>query len=196
MRRLPARGTVMVRMLARNLVTLCSALLLFACGGDAAKGPTPEQVKAEAAKKEQEVKDAAAVAERKAKREADEATQAAAKEKVTAELERLTVLPEKLPKDPVAACEAVGKAHDDFIKRVGDPKAIAAWDAGGKDKALPMTIVQCTQADSVKTAACQKNAFDGAGPELKDETKAMMQICIDKFASKRAPAGMPRRRPG
>ncbi len=181
---------------SRTLTTLCS-LLLFACGGGAPKGPTPEQQKAEAAKKEQEAKDAAAVAERKAKREAEEAEAAAARTKVAAELERLTAtLPDKLPKDPVAACEAVGKSHDEFIKRTGDAKAIAAWDAGGKDKALPMTIVQCTQADSVKTAACQKNALDNAGPELKDETKAIMQMCIDKYASKRAPAAMPQKRPG
>jgi len=180
----------------RNLVVCCVALPLFACGGGTPKGPTAEQKQVEQAKKEEDAKNEAAVAERKAKREADEAVAVEAKKKVTAELERLTVLPEKLPKDPLAACEAVGKAHDEFIKRTGDAKAIAAWDAGGKDKALPMTIVQCAQADSVKTAACQKHAFDGAGPELKDETKAIMQMCIDKFASKKAPAAMPQRRPG
>jgi hypothetical protein len=169
---------------------------LLACGGGAPKGPTAEQKQAEEAKKAEDAKNEAGVAERKAKREAEVAAQAEAKTKVTAELERLTVLPEKLPKDPVAACEAVGKAHDEFVKRTGDAKAIAAWDAGGKDKALPMTIVQCAQADSVKTAACQKNALDGAGPELKDETKTIMQMCIDKFAAKKAPAAMPKRRPG
>ena len=181
----------------RTLVVCCVAVPLLACGGGEPKGPSADQKQVEAAKKAEDAKNEAAVAERKAKREADEAALAEAKSKVAAELERLTVLPDKLPKDPVAACEAVGKAHDEFVKRTGDAKAIAAWDAGGKDKALPMTIVQCAQADSVKTAACQKNALDGAGPELKDETKQIMQMGIDKFAAaKKAPAAMPQRRPG
>ena len=60
-----------------------------------------------------------------------------------------------------------------------------------------MTVVRCTQADSIKAAACQKNALDGAGPELKDEVGKLMQLCIDKFAAKgQPPAGMPQRRPG
>ena len=185
------------RLVLRSFLVCCVALPLFACGGGAPKGPSAEEQKAAADKLAEAAKNEAAVAERKAKREADEVVQAEAKKKVKAELERLTVLPEKLPKDPVAACEAVGKAQDEFVKRTGDAKAIAAWDAGGKDRALPMTIVQCTQADSVKTAACQKHAFDGAGPELKDETKQIMQMCIDKFAAaKKAPAAMPQRRPG
>jgi len=185
------------RFVLSSFIVCCVALPLLACGGGAPKGPTAEEKQAETAKKEEAAKNEAAVAERKAKREAEEVLQAEAKKKLAAELERLTVLPEKLPKDPVAACEAVGKAQDEFVRRTGDAKAIAAWDAGGKDNALPMTIVQCTQADSVKTAACQKHAFDGAGPELKDETKQIMQMCIDKFAAaKKAPAAMPQRRPG
>lgn len=186
-------------MLALRTVLLCSSLGLLACGGGAPKGPTPEQKAAEAKKAADDAEvEAKALAERKAKREADEAKQAEADKKVADEVERLTAtLPEKLPKDPVAACDAVGKAQDAFVRRTGDAKAIEAWDAGGKDKALPMTIVQCTQADSVKTAACQKAAFDGAGAELKDQSKKLMQVCIDKYANKKAPpAGMPQRRPG
>lgn len=181
----------------RRFVALSTALWMSACGGGEPPGPTPEQKQAEAKKKEQEAAEEAAVAERKAKREAEQKAKAEAEAKVTAELERLCVVPEKLPKDPVAACDAVGKAYDAYIRRVGDAAAVAAWDGGEKDKSVPMAVVQCTQADSVKTAACQKNALDNAGPGLKDEVKKMMQICIDKFASKRQPpAGMPQRRPG
>jgi hypothetical protein len=86
------------------------------------------------------------VTARKAKREAEEKAKTEADAKVAAELERLCVVPAKLPKDPVAACEEVGKAHDAFIRRVGDAKAVADWDASGKEAALPMTVVQCTQA--------------------------------------------------
>lgn len=173
-------------------------MCLPACGGSKSDGPSAEQKAAEAKKKaDEEAAEAAAVTARKAKREADEKAKADADAKVAAELERLCVVPAKLPKDPVAACEDVGKAHDAYIRRVGDAKAVADWDASGKEAALPMTVVQCTQADSVKTAACQKNALEGAGPELKDHVKKMMQVCIDKFGSKRAPpSGMPQKRPG
>lgn len=173
-------------------------LLALACGEPKKTGPTAEEKAAEAKKAEDEAKEAKAVAERKAKREADEKAKTEADAKVTAELERLSgTLPAKLPKDPVAACEDVGKAQDAFVRRLGDEKAIAAWDGGGKDKALPMAIVQCTQADSVKTAACQKNIFDNATADLKDATKQIMQVCIDKYGNKgKPPAGMPQKRPG
>lgn len=182
-----------------RLLTLCAALSLMACGGSSKPAGTgADQKAADEAAKVKAAADEAAVAARKAKREADEKAKVEAEAKLTAEFERLCVLPAKLPSDPVAACDAVGKAHDAFIRRVSDPAAVAAWDAGGSEKAIPMTVVRCTQADSVKTAACQKNALDGAGPELKDQVGKMMQLCIDKFAAKKgqAPAGMPQRRPG
>lgn len=180
-----------------RVLTICAALTLLACGGAKPAAPGPDQKAAEAAAAAKAADDDAAVAARKAKREAEEQAKAAAEAKLSAELERLCVLPDKLPKDPVAACEAVGKAHDAYVRRIGDPAAIAAWDAGGSDKALPMTVVRCTQADSVKAAACQKHALDGAGAELKDEVGKLMQLCIDKFAAKgQPPAGVPKRRPG
>ncbi len=179
-----------------RLLVLLPALTL-ACGGATPKGKTAEQKKAEADKKAQDAKDAEAIAKRKAKREAEEKAKAEAEAKLESELERLCVLPEKLPKDPVAACEAVGQAHDAYIRRLGDPDAIAKWDAEGKEKTIPMTVVRCTQADSVKAAACQKHALDGAGPELKDNLTKLMQTCIDKFPSRSRPKqGVPKRRPG
>lgn len=182
----------------RRLLLLCSTALVLACGASnsAGSGADDQKAKQAAAKKaEEDAKEAAGVAERKAKREAEDKLKAEAELKITAELERLSVLPEKLPKG--VTCDTVGKAQDAFVRRLGDAKAIAAWDAGGKDKAIPMTIVQCTQADSVKTAVCQQNMFDSAGPELKDEARKIMQVCIDKYGSTRKPpAGMPQKRPG
>jgi len=180
----------------RPTLLLCSTLLL-ACGDTKPAGPTAEAKATEAKKQADAADEARAVEARKAKREAEEKAKAEAALKVEGELERLCVVPAKLPKDLVAACEAVGAAQDAFVRRLGDAKAIAEWDASGKERAMPMTIVQCTQADDVRAAACQKNAFDGAGPELKDEAKKIMQVCIDKFGSKRAPpTGMPKKRPG
>jgi len=172
--------------------------LALGCGPGKPAGPGPDEQKAAAKKAEDDAKEAAGIAERKAKREAEEKQKAEAEAETAAELERLAAaLPDKLPRDPVAACDAVGQAQDAFVRRLGDAKAVAAWDAGGKDKAIPMAIVQCTQADSVKTAACQKSIFDGASPRLKDEARKIMQICIDKYGSTRKPpAGMPQKRPG
>lgn len=176
---------------------LCAALLPLACGGGSKAEGAEQKAKAAAAEATKNAEDEARAAERKAKREAEAAAKAEAMAKIASEFVRLCVLPAKIPSDPVAACEAVGKAHDAFIRRVSDPAAIAAWDGGGSEKALPMTVVRCTQADSVKAAACQKNALDGAGPELKDHVGKLMQLCIDKFAAKgQAPAGVPQRRPG
>lgn len=177
---------------------LCAALLPLACGGGSKAEGAEQKAKAAAAEATKNAEDEARAAERKAKREAEEKQKAEAEAETAAELERLAAaLPDKLPRDPVAACDAVGQAQDAFVRRLGDAKAVAAWDAGGKDKAIPMAIVQCTQADSVKTAACQKSIFDGASPKLKDEARKIMQICIDKYGSTRKPpAGMPQKRPG
>ncbi len=180
----------------RLLLLLCSTALVLACGGPAGPSADDQKAKQAAAKQaEDDAKEAAGIAERKAKREAEDKLKAEAELKIAAELERLSALPDKLPKG--VTCDTVGTAQDAFVRRLGDAKAIAAWDAGGKDKAIPMTIVQCTQADSVKTAVCQQNMFDSAGPELKDEARKIMQVCIDKYGSTRKPpAGMPQKRPG
>ena len=179
-----------------RIVLLSAALLSIACGGGSKADAADQKAKAaEADKAKKDAVDEAALAERKAKREAEDKLKAEAKLKIAAELERLSALPDKLPKG--VTCDTVGTAQDAFVRRLGDAKAIAAWDAGGKDKAIPMTIVQCTQADSVKTAVCQQNMFDSAGPELKDEARKIMQVCIDKYGSTRKPpAGMPQKRPG
>lgn len=181
-----------------RLALVASSLLVLACGEPKKTGPSADEKAAEAKKAQEDADNAKAVAERKAKREAEEKAKQDSDARVAGELERLSAaLPAKLPRDPVAACEEVGTAQDAFVRRVGGPEAVTAWDGGGKDKTLPMTIVQCTQADSVKTAACQKAVFDGAGPELKDAGKQIMQVCIDKYGSKaKPPAGMPQKRPG
>src|SRR5262249_25482240 len=119
-------------MRTRLIPPLCLTALALACGEPKKTGPTAEEQAATAKKPEDDAKDAAAVADGKAKREADEKAKADADAKVAAELERLSAtLPAKLPKDPVAACDAVGQAQDAFVRRLGDEKAIAAWDAGG-----------------------------------------------------------------
>lgn len=183
--------------LATCSLTLLLLLPLVGCDDSAGDQPSAADQKAAEEKKAKEEADAAAVAERKAKREAEEKAEAEVAKKREEAVAQLCVLPETLPKDPVAACEAVGKAHDEFVRRVGTPEAIAAWEGGGSEKTIPMSVVQCTQADSLQAAACQKHALDHADADLLDETKLLLQTCIDKFPSKRR-GGAPvlKKRPG
>lgn len=175
--------------------SLLFSLLVVACDSG---GSAPVETKKAAAEPEMDAETKARIAERKAKREAEFKAKQEAEAKLQSEIERLCVVPEKIEKDFVKACDAVGKAHDAFVRRGGDAEAIAAWDGGESERQIPMTVVQCTQADSPEVAACQKNALDGLGPEMKDYTKDFLQACIDKYASKKARKGaaVPKRRPG
>jgi hypothetical protein len=173
----------------------CSIVLFLSLGCDDGSAAPPAPAKAADAD-ELDAETKARLAERKAKREAEQKAKADAEAKLQGEIERLCIVPDDVPKDFVAACDAVGKAHDEYVRRSGDPEAIAEWDGGGSERHIPMTVVQCTQADSVEVAACQKHALDGLGPEMKDHIKDFLRACIDKYASKRPTAGVPKRRPG
>ena len=179
----------------RVSVVAMSLGLVVACDSG---GSAPVETKKAPAEEELDAETKARIAERKAKREAEAKAKADAEAKLGSEIERVCVVPDKIEKDFVKACDGVGKAHDEYIRRSGDADAISAWDGGGSERAIPMTVVQCTQADSVEVAACQKNALDNLGPEMKDHLKKFLQACIDKYASKRAPKGTapPKRRPG
>jgi hypothetical protein len=161
-------------------------------------GSAPVETKKAPAEEELDAETKARIAERKAAREAEAKAKAEAEAKLESEIERLCIVPENVEKDFVKACDGVGQAMDGFVRRSGDAEAIAAWDAGDNEKGIAMTVVQCTQADSVEVAACQKNVFDNLGPEMRDYIKDFMQACIDKHASKKAPKGAvpPKRRPG
>jgi hypothetical protein len=170
----------------RVIVVLVAAAV--GCDGESAKQKQEAAAKTKAEQEEADAKEqAAALADRKAKREAEFKAEQEAKEKVAAELERLCVVPDKLPKK-VPGCEEVGEAQDAFVRRVSTGEEIAAWDAGGKEEAIPMAVVQCTQADSAKVSLCQKTALDAAGPELKGHAKEILQTCIDKYGKDTAAA--------
>jgi colicin import membrane protein len=176
---------------------LLTVLSLVACDASTADAPTEAQKRVAAEKEAKDAEAAAAVAAGKAKRDAEKKAEEEAAKKLADELARICVLPEKMPKDPVAACEAVGQAHDAFIRRVGSPEAVAEWDAGGKEKVIPMSVVQCSQADSLEAAACQGHALEAAGPDMVDQTKIILQTCIDNFPGRRR-GGAPvlKQRPG
>lgn len=168
-------------------------LLLPACDGADTK--KADAAKAAAAKEKEQAEKDASVAKRRADREAGQKAGDEIKAKRTAEFARLCVLPDPLPKKS-PSCEDVGEAHDGFVRRVGEPDVVAKWDGGGKEAAMPMTVVRCTQAASNKVAMCQKNALDGAGAEMLGFEKDLLQKCIEAFGKAGGKAGVVPPKPG
>jgi hypothetical protein len=157
--------------LGRHLVLALG--LLGGCDGGI---PQPAEGKGDG--KESKV-DEEALARRKAEREAATKAKEDAADHLRAELERLCVVPDPMPKE-APTCEQVAQAHDDFVRRVGDAAAVTAWEAESEETTA-MTIVRCTQAGSSKVALCQKNALDGAGAELLPHATDLLDTCITRF---------------
>jgi len=182
-------------MLPDSRTILFMALAFAGCGGErsAIVSEKGEVVK-------EEVKDAdfdKRMADRKAKREADELAKADATKAKGDALDKITVLPAKKPKKIEAACDAVGAAQDRFMQRLHTGEVLAKWNA---DKgAMLMTQAQCNKVGSIDVAACQANALDQAPPELKEDALTILQRCTDKFAPP-PPAGgdakIPRKKGG
>src|SRR5688500_2427531 len=104
------------------------AVVLAGCDDSGKKQKQEQEAAAKAEKAEADAKkDSAALAERKAKRDAEFAAKQEAEQKVAGERERLCVAPDKLPKK-VPGCEEVGEARDAFVRRVSSPEEIAAWE--------------------------------------------------------------------
>jgi len=118
--------------------------------------------------------------ERKQKRLAEEKAKADVDAARTAALEKVAVLPPKLPKKIDKACAEVGEAQDRFMQRMFTGEVLEKWTAA-KGTQLPMTVMQCTKAGSLEVAACQAYALDNAPPELKEDVPEILKVCIDKF---------------
>jgi len=163
---------------------LASTMLCLACGGGGGPSATEALAKQQEEKKTPDAEMEAAIAKRKAEREAKEKAAKEEEEKIKAAIDAATVLPEKLPKSVEAGCDEVAKAHDRFMQRLYDGPALEKWNGGVKGTQMEMTKVQCNQADSVKVAACQINALDTAGPEIKKKLPELFRTCISKYAKK------------
>jgi hypothetical protein len=133
--------------------------------------------------------DAKLVAERKEKRLAAERAKAEAADKLRAEIAKIAVATDK-PKIGLAeGCEAAAEAQDRFVARIGSEAAKTEW-AASRENSKPMSIIECTSADSVDVATCQTNALDNAPPALAENMKDILDYCVEKFA-KPKPAGTP-----
>lgn len=155
-------------------------MLIIACDDSSKTAPSPAVVADKKAEEDAEMQKR--IEERKQKRLAEEKAKEEAEAAKKAAIEKVAVLPEKLPKGVGKACDDVGTALDEFMNRLyaDDSATLEKWNSA-KGTQLPMTVATCVKAGSVKVAACQKAALDNAPPELKEDQTEIMRYCIDKF---------------
>lgn len=160
---------------------LCAALIVPALAGCDKKEEAPAKTDEKTAQ-EKEVEER--LAKKRAEREAKEKAAKEAEEKKQAMIAEIAVLPEEgeMPKDIEKACKAVAQANDDFMNRLYEGDAIERWNEA-KGTQLPMTEAQCKKSGSIEVAACQVNAMNKAGPELKKALPDLLRACIEKFGA-------------
>jgi hypothetical protein len=153
---------------------LCSTLLctgLVACDKPEEK---KDDKKAEPTEAEKEV------AERLAKKRADrEAAEKALVDKAAA-IQALAVLPETMPKDLAAACDAAAQAQDEFMMRNFEGEGLAKWNEA-KGTQLGLVKSSCVEGQNIEVPACQTNAMNTAPPEYKKDLPDLLKACMDKF---------------
>jgi hypothetical protein len=168
----------------RQLATLALPLVLLVACDSKARNEQFVNVEKKEEKVDPELQKK--VDERKAKREAEDKAKAEAAEAKRVMIDKIAVLPAKLPKKMDAGCDAVAQAQDRFMQRHHTGEVLEKWTTA-KDTQLPMTIVQCASTGSLEVAGCQAAALDAAPAELKEDLPEILKVCIDKFA----PAGPP-----
>jgi hypothetical protein len=159
---------------------------IVACGGDK-QAPVDESIaKAmQMESKQQKIHDEAKQRDRQER--ADAATQKRqAEERRAAELDAAAVLPDPMPPDLAAACEAVVNAYDEFMKR-GRENDVLTWHDGRRRK-LGERRTACSTQGSLEVAACQSKALTGDPPTLAEverteAARLLMARCADKFGA-------------
>jgi len=133
--------------------------------------------------------DSKVVTERAEKRLAAERAKTEAADNLRAEIAKIAVVVDKPKMGLAEGCEAAAEAQDRFVARIGSDAAKTSW-AASRENSKPMTIIECTSADSTDVAACQIAALDNAPPVLAENLKDILDYCVEKFA-KPKPAGTP-----
>jgi K+-sensing histidine kinase KdpD len=153
---------------------LCAALL---CTGLTACVKTEEK---KDEKKDEPTEADKEVAERLAKKRADrEAAEKALVDKAAA-IQALAVLPEAMPKNLAAACDAAAQAQDEFMMRNFEGEGLAKWNEA-KGTQLGMVKSACVESQSIEIPACQTNAMNNAPADFKKDLPEILKACIDKF---------------
>ncbi len=168
---------------------MCSSLVCVvtpsAC--DSGQDTTKNTKSIEATNADRDTKADAALADRKAKREAEAREAAAAKREQEAELDALAVIPESLPKSLDKACDAMLKSYDSFMQTTLEGDMLTKWKTGGNEMQLAVFRKECLKRD-IATAACQAHALGQATPQLSPRLADIMQACADKAAAGASPS--------
>lgn len=191
------RGMLVQAMLNLNRTEICSsrpilglrALLcsVALCTGLAACDK-PEEKKDD--KKDEPSEADKEVAARLAKKRADrEAAEKALVEKAAA-IQALAVLPDPMPKDLAAACDAAATAQDEFMMRNFEGEGLAKWNEA-KGTQLGIVKSSCAAAQNIEVPACQANAMNTAPPEFKKDLPDLLKACMDKFGGEGGGAAPP-----
>lgn len=167
------------------LLALALAAAPLACGGET-KTEETKKADAPAAAEAKKPAEDDKIAKRRAEREAKEKAEKEAEAARLAAIDKLTILPAKLPKDLKKACEAVADAQLTFFGKMFEGAELEKLKAA-QGTQRPMTMSTCTGAGSIPAAACQANALTTAeGKELKSSISDIMRVCIEKHTK---PAG-------
>jgi len=160
-----------------------SVLVAVGCGDGKADNSIVQAVSTEnktvKAREELQVKAAAAA---KAKRDAEDAKQAA----LDAAIDGAAIQPAEVPADLETACESVVEAYDAFMKSGAEDDALR-WSDGRRHK-LGERRSACLKIANVQIAACEAHALTNAPNEVaelprKDAGRLLMERCHDKFGS-------------
>lgn len=166
------------------LPTIVSAA--FSAGCDTPKAASVEQSIAKAVTVDDPEKQAREAIEAKAQAERRDRAEAEKQKEATraAEIDAAAVLPEVVPTDLEAACDAAVDAYDTFMK-AGPEKDALLWYEGRRKK-IAERRATCVTQKSPTVAACQSVALKAALPSLLDlpRTEAANLVfarCADKF---------------
>ncbi len=166
-------------------------LLTIAGCGDAEKTAAGVEAYASVAANAGELDEATKAArakdeeERKQKFAEEEAAAKAEQEAWEAELKRVVVLPEVMPKNLKKACEDLPRQHQEYMQRV----FVEDEDAGplmiyfdNKAELWGEMRGKCLKVNSLPAVACQMNVLANAGPITKGKDKIVLAKCVETFA--------------
>jgi hypothetical protein len=159
------------------------SMWLGACG-DTYVDPTI----AKAVQTENKMEQAQKALEEQRKKEAQEKKRAAQEkeQKKEAELEAATRLPEEMPADLDAACDALLESYDDFMRRGNEKDALDWYQGGRRTKLAIVRRDRCERVGSIPAAACGGVALMEQLTSLAemDRTEAanlVLNRCREKF---------------
>jgi hypothetical protein len=157
--------------------------------GLGACGDTPEhktiakalEVESKTAKAQEQLAETEKKKQEEKRREAEEK-----KAKKEAEIEAALRLPDVMPADMQAACDAMLASYDDFMRRGNEKDALEYYDGGRRKKLALVRRDKCEQPGSLEAAACSSVALmqpleSLADLERTEAARIVIERCVQKF---------------